>query len=125
MSFKDILIKKNKLSLTNVKFDNPEIKMFTTDVKSAEKKKSFTYDVNLENVLLNNAKINILKSNGTTLFGAENLTMNITRLVMNDETAKGNIPFQYENFDIQGKNINYGSASQNVKVASLKINPNR
>ena len=123
MSFKDILIKQNKLSLTNVKFDNPEIKMFTTDVKSEQKKKSFTYDVNLENVLLNNAKINILKSNGTTLFGAENLTMNITRLVMNDETAKGNIPFQYENFDIQGKNINYGSASQNVKVASLKINP--
>lgn len=123
MSFKDILIKQNKLSLTNVKFDNPEIKMFTTDVKSEQKKKSFTYDVNLENVLLNNAKINILKSNGTTLFGAENLTMNITRLVMNDETAKGNIPFQYENFDIQGKNINYSSASQNVKVASLKINP--
>lgn len=123
MSFKDILIKQNKLSLTNVKFDNPEIKMFTTDVKSEQKKKSFTYDVNLENVLLSNAKINILKSNGSTLFGADNLTMNITRLVMNDETAKGNIPFQYENFDIQGKNINYGSASQNVKVASLKINP--
>ena len=123
MSFKDILIKQNKLSLTNVKFDNAEIKMFTTDVKPEQKKKSFTYDVNLENVLLNNAKINILKSNGSTLFGADNLTMNITRLVMNDETAKGNIPFQYENFDIQGKNINYGSASQNVKVASLKINP--
>ena len=123
MSFKDILIKKNKLSLTNVKFENPEIKMFTTEVKSDEKKKSFTYDVNLENVLLNNAKINILKSNGTSLFGADQLTMKITRLVMNDETAKGNIPFQYENFDIQGKNINYGSASQHVKVASLKINP--
>ncbi len=123
MSFKDILIKKNKLSLTNVKFENPDIKMFTTDVKSDEKKKSFTYDVNLENVLLNNAKINILKSNGGSLFGADQLTMKITRLVMNDETAKGNIPFQYENFDIQGKNINYGSASQHVKVASLKINP--
>ncbi len=123
MSFKDILIKKNKLSLTNVKFENPDIKMFTTDVKSDEKKKSFTYDVNLENVLLNKAKINILKSNGTSLFGADQLTMKITRLVMNDETAKGNIPFQYENFDIQGKNINYGSASQHVKVASLKINP--
>lgn len=123
MSFKDILIKKNKLSLTNVKFENPEIKMFTTDVKSDEKKKSFTYDVNLENVLLNKAKINILKSNGESLFGAEQLTMKITRLVMNDETAKGNIPFQYENFDIHGKNINYGSASQHVKVVSLKINP--
>ncbi len=123
MSFNNILIKKNKLSLTNVKFEQPEVKMYTTDVKSQQKKKSFTYDVNLENVLLDNAKITILKSNGTTLFGAENLTMNIDRLVMNDETAKGNIPFHYENFDIHGKNINYGSANQNVKVANLKINP--
>ena len=123
MSFNDILIRKNKLSLTNVKFEHPEVKMYTTDVKADQKKKSFTYDVNLENVLLDNAKITILKSNGTTLFGAENLTMNIDRLVMNDETAKGNIPFHYENFDIHGKNINYGSANQNVKVANLKINP--
>lgn len=123
MSFKDINIKKNKLSLTKVKFEQPEMKMFTTDVKSDQKKKSFIYDVDLENVILNNAKINIVKSNGNPLFIAENLTMNINRLVMNDETAKGNIPFQYEDFKIKGKNISYFSAQENVKVAGISILP--
>lgn len=123
MSFKDINIKGEKLSLSNVRFENPWITMFTTDVKSNEKKKSFTYDVSLENLLLNNAKIDIRKGAQRPLFAAENLTMQITRLFMNDETAKGNIPFKYENFDIKGKNINYVTASQNVKVASIAVKP--
>ena len=107
MSFKDFMIKGNRLSLTDVKFENSQIKMFTTEVKSDQKKKSFTYDVNLENVLFNNGKIDIVKPTGSPLFSAENLTMQISRLVMNDETAKGNIPFKYEKFDIKGKHINY------------------
>ena len=123
MSFNDIIIKGNKLSLTNVEFESPEIKIFTTNVKSEQKKKSFTYEVNLENVLMNNAKIRILKSSGTPLLAAENLTMNINRLAMNDETAKGNIPFHYKHFDIKGNNINYVSANENVKIAHLNIQP--
>lgn len=123
MNFNDVIIKGNKLSLTNVEFESPEIKIFTTNVKSQQKKKSFTYEVNLENVLMNNAKISILKSNGTPLLAAEHLTMNINRLVMNEETAKGNFPFHYKHFDIKGKNIDYVSANENVKIASLNIQP--
>ncbi|QOW11184.1 hypothetical protein Q73A0000_12860 [Kaistella flava (ex Peng et al. 2021)] len=123
MSFKDFIIKNNRLSLSDVKFEGPQVKMFTTNVKSDQKKKSFTYDVNLENVLLNNAKIDILKPTGTPLFVAENLTMQISQLVMNDETAKGTLPFEYASFDIKGKNINYVSDNENVKVATLNIQP--
>jgi len=72
MEFKDIILKDNKFNLTNVRFENPELKMYTTNVIPSEKKKSFTYDVNLEDVLMNNAKIKILKPNGTPLFIAEN-----------------------------------------------------
>ncbi len=123
ISFTDIVIKKNRLSLKDAKFESPEVLMFTTDVNSKQKKKSFTYNVNLENVLFNNGKIDIRKSNGTPLFAAEKLTMKINRLAMNDESAKGNIPFNYESFDIKGKNINYVSESQNVRVTSLAIQP--
>ena len=123
MEFKDIILKDNKINLTNVRFENPELKMYTTNVIPSEKKKSFTYDVNLEDVLMNNAKIKILKPNGTPLFIAENLTMNINKFLMNDETAKGNIPFNYDNFKINGKNLNYISDRENVKVSALAINP--
>ena len=42
---------------------------------------------------------------------------------MNDETAKGNIPFNYDNFKIDGQNINYFSDTENVKISALAINP--
>lgn len=123
MSFKDIVFKGKQLSLSDVRFENPNIKMYTTNVKPQEKKKSFTYEVNLENVLLNNATVDIRKPTGSPLFGAENLTMQINRMMMNDETAKGNIPFNYEDFNIKGKNITYFSPTQNIAVANLIIRP--
>ena len=123
MSFKDIIFKGKQLSLSDVRFEKPDIKMYTTNVKPKEKKKSFTYEVNLENVLLNNAAIDIRKPTGSPLFGAENLTMQINRLVMDDQTAKGNIPFNYDDFNIKGKNITYFSPTQNVAVANLVIRP--
>jgi len=123
MSFKDIVFKGKQLSLSDVRFENPNIKMYTTNVKPQEKKKSFTYEVNLENVLLNNATVDIRKPTGSPLFGAENLTMQINRMMMNDETAKGNIPFNYEDFNIKGKNITYFSPTQNIAVANFIIRP--
>ena len=123
MSFTEVVIKDNQLSLKDVKFENPQVKMFTTNAKSAEKKKSFKYDVNLENVLFNNGKIDILKPTGLPLFKADHLTMQLSKLLMNEETAKGNIPFEYETFDIKGKGITYISTNENINVATLAINP--
>ncbi|KIA90064.1 hypothetical protein [Kaistella jeonii] len=123
LEFKDIQLKNNKITLTKVRFENPELKMFTTNVKPAEKEKSFTYDVNLDDVTFNNAKINIVNPNGSPLFSAGNLTMNLNKFKMNEETAKGNIPFQYNDFKIDGQNINYISNTEKVNVAALSISP--
>ena len=123
MDFKDFVLKDDKITLTKVRFENPELKMFTTNVSPQKKDKSFTYDVQLEDVFFNNAKINIVKSNGNPLFSAGNLTMKIEQFVMNEETARGNIPFQYNNFKIDGRNLNYVSNTQNIKVAAIALNP--
>ena len=123
MEFKDMVLKDDKITLTKVRFENPDLKMFTTNVKPLEKKKSFTYDVQLEDVLFNNAKIHILNPNGTPLFAAGNLTMKINKFAMNEQTAKGNIPFQYNDFTINGNEVFYSSNTQNVNVEALSINP--
>ena len=123
MEFKDMVLKDDKITLTNVRFENPYLKMFTTNVKPLEKKKSFTYDVQLEDVLFNNAKINILNPNGAPLFAAGDLTMKINKFAMNEQTAKGNIPFQYNDFTINGNEVFYSSNTQNVNVEALSINP--
>ena len=123
MEFKDIKLKDNKITLSKVRFENPALKMFTTNVKPAEKEKSFAYDVSLEDVIFNNSKIEILQPNGSTLFSAGNLNMSLNQFVMNEETAKGNLPFQYNNFKIAGESINYVSNTENVKVARLSVSP--
>ncbi len=123
MKFKDIILHDDEITLTEVRFEKPILKMFTTNVKPLEKEKSFAYDVNLEDLVMNEAQISILKPSGKPLFGAENLTMKINKLVMNSETAKGNIPFQYDDFKINGNQIHYFSETQNINVASLNLNP--
>lgn len=123
MDFKDFVLKDDKITLTKVRFENPELKMFTTNVSPQKKDRSFTYDVQLEDVFFNNAKIDIVKPNGNPLFSAGNLTMKIEQFVMNEETARGNIPFQYNNFKIDGRNLNYVSNTQNIKVAAIALNP--
>jgi len=123
MDFKDIVLDDNKVTFSEMRFDNPDLKMYTTNVKPAQKQKDFKYVVNLEDVFMNNAKIQILKPNGNKLFSAGDLNLDVNKLVMDEETAKGNIPFSYEKFLIKGKDINYITKTQDVKVASLAVNP--
>jgi hypothetical protein len=123
MELKDIKLKGNKITLAKVRFENPDLKMFTTNIKPAEKEKRFAYDVILEDVLFNHSKINIVRPNGSPLFSAGSLTMNLKQFLMNEETTKGNIPFQYSDFNINGQNINYTSDTKNVKVQTLSISP--
>lgn len=121
VEFKDIILKDNKITLTNAKFINPQLTLYTTPKKQA-KQKSFTYEVSLEDLSLQNANINILKPNGSRLFYAGILNMQISKFFMDEESAKGNIPFQYERFKIDGKDINYIAATQNILVKSLALN---
>ena len=122
MEFKDFILKDDKIALNKVRFVNPNLKMYTTDAKPAEKERSFTYVVNLEDVVMENAKILILKPDESPKFAAENLNMSINKLMMDDQTAKGNIPFQYNDFKINAQKLNYISASQNVKIDAAAIN---
>ena len=123
MKFKNISFEGQKLTLSDVTFENPTFIMYTTNVQADKKEKSFTYDVQLENVLMNNSTIDIRKPSGNPLFGADNLTLQISRLVMNDETARGNIPFKYEKFNIAGQALSYYTDLQIIKVANINVLP--
>lgn len=122
VNFKDFSLTKKELKLNQIKFSSPILKMFTTNVKPQEKKKSFKYIVNLEDVIAEKAQIEILKPNGNQLFFTPNIDMSINKLVVDDQTAKGNIPFQYENFKIVAQDLNYNSDTQKVIVKAAALN---
>ncbi|MGZ5263049.1 MAG: hypothetical protein ACXWCF_04575, partial [Kaistella sp.] len=123
MEFRNIELDGNKVMLANAVFNNPDLKIFTTKAKSAEKKKNFTYEVNMEEILMNNAKIKILKPDGTPSLAIGNITMNINKFMMNGDTSKEPLPFRYTDFKVSGKNIDFSSEDQKVNIAAIALNP--
>ena len=123
MEFKNIELNGNRVMLSHAVFDSPELKVMTTRAGSAEKKKNFTYEVNMEEVLMNNAKVNILKPDGTPYLTVGNITMNINRFLMNGDTSKEPLPFRYTDFKVSGKNIDFSSENERVSIAAIALNP--
>lgn len=123
MNFTDMALNDKKISLSNVHFEEPDLKVFTTDVKTAKKDKPFTYEVVLEDVMFKNAVLSILKPDGTPKFSAANLNVSVSKLRMDEETAKGSIPFSFENYKIDGRQIQYASPSQKILVGAFAMNP--
>ncbi|WP_210148390.1 hypothetical protein [Chryseobacterium scophthalmum] len=123
MDFKDIVLKKNKVSLANANFQNPFIKVYKTGVsavKKTEKKRNF--ELNLDDIQLNHAKVQVVKADESDLFFAEDLSVNINKLELTKESSKEVIPVLYKDFKIAGKGIHYND-QQNISVESFNLNP--
>ncbi|HEX7869203.1 MAG TPA: hypothetical protein VF455_03735 [Chryseobacterium sp.] len=123
MNFKDIVLKKNKASLSNADFQNAFLKVYKTGVVAIKKTaKKQNFELNLDDIKLNNAKIQIIKPNDTDLFFAEDLNININKLEFTNESSQEVIPVLYKDFKIAGKGIHYNDA-QDISVESFNLNP--
>ena len=123
MKFSDMVLKSNKIALSEVNFDEPHLKVYTSSAKNKKEDKAFQYIIDLQNVVMNKANIEVLKPNGSRLLSARTLNLDIDKLLMDEETAQGNIPFSYEKFKIDGQDVHYATETQNISAASLQMNP--
>lgn len=123
MTFKDIVLNEKKIALSNANFDSPDLRIFTTNSKAVAKKKNFNLTVNMEDVQFKNAKISVLQPNGTPKLSAGNLNVNINKFLMNSETSKSTLPFEYADFSVAGRQISFVSENQNITLAALALNP--
>lgn len=122
MDFKDVVLKKNRVSLANADFQNPILSVYTTSAVVKKSDKPLAYEVNLEDIKLNNATVQVMKPDGNKLFFARNLNVNVNQLKLNKETLEEAIPVAYKDFRFSGKDIHY-SNHQNINVESLALNP--
>lgn len=122
MNFKDVILKKNKVSLANADFKNPFLQIYTTGViiSKTEKKKSF--ELNLDDVQLSHAKVQLIKPDETDLFLAKDLNVNVNQLQFTKESSQEVIPVHYKDFKISGKSIYYND-KQNIYADYFKLNP--
>lgn len=122
MDFKDVAFNKNKVSLTNAEFQNPVFTVYNTGVKSKKAEKKSNFEVNLENIKLSNAAVQINKPDGNRLLSAGNLNLKINQLLFNKETAGQIVPVKYKDFTFSGKDIVY-SDHQNIHIGSVALKP--
>lgn len=124
MEFKDLVLKKNKLSLSNASFYEPNLLMYTTDVVPVRVKKPSDFELNLENIKMSNATIQVMKSDGNKLLYAKNLNVDVNQLRFDKETREELIPVGYKNFQISGRDVLF-SNHQDFTIGSISLNPKK
>lgn len=122
IDFTDVILNKNKISLTNADFRNPSLKVYNTGVKTKKSEKKSNFEVDLKNIKLNNAIVKVIKPDGNNLLSVGNLMLNINQLMFNKETSEQVIPIGYKDFTIAARNIEYSNA-QNITVRSIAMKP--
>lgn len=123
LAFTDILLKKNKLSLSQAELLNPEITLRSSGKSSEKKQKPFKYILNLEDFQLKNAKIHLYHPNGSDHFVAGDLNLDAQKILMNEKTSLSSIPFTYGGFKMNGKDLKYFLKGSVVALAQLSVDP--
>lgn len=122
MEFKDVVLNKNKVSLTNADFQNPAFTVYKTGIKAKKNEKKSNFEVDLKNIKLNNAVVQINKPDGNKLLSVGNLNLNINQLKFDKESSEQVIPIGYKDFLLSGRDIVY-SNHQNIAIRSLALKP--
>lgn len=124
MEFKDVVLKKNKVSLGNATFYNPNLLIYTTSAVPVKAKKPSDFELNLENIKLNNATVQIMKPNGTKLMHVKDLNVDVDHLKFDKETRAEIIPVGYKDFKVSGKDVSF-SNHQDFTFGSINLTPKK
>ncbi|WP_449388804.1 hypothetical protein [Chryseobacterium lineare] len=124
MEFKDVVLKKNKVSLGNASFYDPNLLVYTTSAVPVKLKKTSDFELNLENIQLNNATVQIMKPNGTKLMYAKDLNVDVSQLKFDKETRAEIIPVGYKDFKVSGKDVLF-SNHQDFTFGSFNLTPKK
>lgn len=124
IDFKDVVLKDNKVSLTNATFQNPNILIYTTDAVPDKVKKPTNFELNLGDFKLNHAVIQVNKPNGSKMLFAKDVNLNIKNIEFSKETSAEMIPVRYKDFSFSGKDIQF-SNHQDINIGSIVLNPKK
>ena len=124
IQLKDILLEKNKISLANADFYNPDLFVYTTSAVPIKAKKPFNFELDLQGVRLNNMTIQVMKPDGSKLLYAHKANLNINQLRFDKETREELIPVGYKDFQFSAQDILY-SNHQDFNVKSFSLTPKK
>ena len=124
MDFKDVILKKNIISLSQAFFYHPNLTVYTNSATKPSNKKPFNFEMDLNGVKMDHATVQIIKPDGNKLFSAKELNLNINELKFSKDTSEETIPIRYKGFNITGKDIAYFNA-EHIICESFGLNPKK
>lgn len=124
IDFKDVVLKDNKVSLTNATFQNPNVLVYTTNAVPDKVKKPTNFELNLDDFKLNNALIQVNKPDGNKLLFAKKVNLNVKNIEFSKETSEEMIPLRYKDFNFSGRDIQFFN-HQNINVESIALSPKK
>lgn len=124
IDFKDVVLKDNKVSLTNATFQNPNILIYTTNAVPDEVKKPLNFELKLGDFKFSNAVIRVNKADGNKMLFAKDVNLNIKNIEFSKETSAEMIPLRYKDFSFSGKDIQF-SNHQDMKFGSVVLSPKK
>lgn len=125
IDFKDIKLDDGKFFLSSVVTRGAKGKIQLTDTPPAERQKDFNNDVELTDVQFLQSQIEVVKANGSRMFFGKQVDLLVKNFRINEETARGNIPFIYKDFTVKGRDLNYLSENQQFNVGQINITPKK
>lgn len=124
IDFRDVVLKDNKVSLTNATFQNPNILVYTTDAIPDKLKKPLNFELNLGDLKVSNAIIQVNKPNGNKMLFAKDVNLNIKNIEFNKESSAEMIPLRYKDFRFTGRDIQF-SNHQDMNIGSIVLSPKK
>ncbi|GEN75470.1 hypothetical protein [Chryseobacterium hagamense] len=124
IQLKDILLAKNKISLANAGFYNPDLLIYTTNAVPVKARKPLNLELDLKDIRLNNATVQVMKPDGSKLLYTRKANLNINQLHFDKETREELIPVGYKDFQFSAQDILY-SNHQDFKVKSFTLTPKK
>lgn len=124
MDFKDVVLTKNRVSLSQAFFHHPDLTVYTTQAVKKNNKKPVNFEVNLNGIKMDNAAVQIIKPDGNKLFSVKELNLNINEVEFSKTTSEEIIPIRYKDFSITGKDVAYLNG-ENIICESFGLNPKK
>lgn len=127
LTFKNIHFEGNNLSLKEIVLTSPKIKLLKTNAQGKKSEESLSLNIILDNLKIHDGHFLLLRPDEKEEIRLEKLEAEISKLKMNEETEKGEIPFKYGDYRVRANSLQYhinrisSVAANNIEINSRDI----
>ena len=105
LSFNKTELKNNRISFNEILFSQPKLTLFESKMKKKRSKKTLPYELDLKNIVFQNAQFDLKDFHGKQKLSVKNINASVNNFLVNEETIKGKIPFSYKDYRIKTGDI--------------------